>query len=288
MKQSSIAVTPGFVLLIMLGCGGNVLDSDAGTLAQGAGSGGNLTADRTMTMGGTTSIRLTPIGGAASTPVTASTGGRLTTTFASGGTMAAGVGGGQVTLLVNCKVPTAATGAFTIANGNYFKVGNYAGYGFVFISPYGGTPLICPNSSFGSSTSALCAAGVVPTDETYNTAGGFGFNLNQPTAGGDPAPSIVTPAIVSRVVVTFVNTANTDLHIQIVQLSGTTQTDYCYEAKGAVSPLTLDASDFNTMCWTTGGALWDGTGAESFQFIIPSEATANVPFDACIQSVTFL
>lgn len=274
-----ISLLGSAILLAFIGCdSGGTTNGAPGAGGSGAGTATD-TGGSSVTNGGGIN---TAVGGGAHT------GGTHAATAATGGSGNTGnTGTGTVTAAANCKTPTAETGSFTITTSNYFKVGNYAGYGFVYISPYGQTSLTCPNSSFGSTTSALCGAGVVPADTTYNNVGGFGFNLNQPTSGGDPAPAISSPSTVSQVVVTFSNTAGTDLHIQIVQLTGTTQTNYCYEAKGVSSPVTLNAAQFTTACWSSSapGTAWDGTGAESFQFIIPSQGTVDTTFDACIENV---
>lgn len=281
------------VFIFPFGCGGQVLESNSGT-------GGNLntgvTAMPDIGAGGTH-----PTNGGATTVLSTSPGGRLGIGGVSpmggwastAGASPNGCAPATATVANNCAVAFSATGSFTIANGTYFKLNNFAGYGFVYISPTSNPAdsITCPNTDFGPSTSALCGAGIVPADCAYNAVGGIGFNLNQSMAGetGSALPSN-SPAKVSTVVVTFANAANTDLHIQIVQ--NTTGSDaggtyYCYEAKGAISPLVLNASDFNTTCWTTGGTPWDGTGAQSFQFVIPSQATSPTKFDACIENVVF-
>ncbi len=285
------------VIIFTFSCGGQVLESNPGTggslytgvtIVPNIGSGGTHS-----TVGGASFVLSTSLGGRLGaggvSPMggLASTGGSSAGPRPTGGASPTGCTIPTITTANNCAIPSSATGSFTIANSNYFKAGNLAGYGFVYISPYGGPSLTCPNSSFGASATALCGAGIVPADCTYNTVGGFGLMLNQPTSGGDPSPAITSPAVVSQVVVTFVNTAGTDLHIEIVQLLDNTQTYYCYEAEGASSPLVLQASDFNTTCWTTGGTPWDGTGAEQFQFVIPSQAMSPTRFDACIENVVF-
>lgn len=310
------------VICVTTACGGKIGAVDDGTGATGSGvvggavnvggyvsvgeSGGDATAyggNVSVTVGGSAmqttggspmlAIGGAPItGGSKSTGGMVATGGAKSTTSATGGALNTNVGGattggGSAVAIstANCATPTPASGSFT-RSGNYFEVGNYAGYGYEVIGSNATNNLTCPGSSFGSSTTALCGAGTVPADSSYVAYGLFGFNLNQGVSGGgNPTPAITSPATVSQVVVTFVNTAGSDLHIQITQLSGTTQTSYCYEAKSATSPLTLKASDFNTTCWTTGGPPWDGTGAELFQFDIPSQPAVATPFDVCIENL---
>ena len=192
----------------------------------------------------------------------------------------------------NCAKPTITSGSFTVSNGNYFKLGSYAGYGYVYISPTKNSAdsVTCDNSSFGSGTlTALCGAGVVPADCNHDAVGGVGFNLAQPTSGGDPAPAVANT--VHQAVVTFTNTANTELRFQIVKFDGTTKMNYCYDATGKSSPVTIGASDFTSTCYLADsvGTAWDGASAESFQFIVPSRGLeqGQTPFDVCLQNVEF-
>ena len=267
----------------MSGLGATVL---ATLLAMGCDSGGSTLTPTTGT--DTSTGTGTGTGGSGNNSATGGKSG--VTTSSTGGTSGTAGGAGSVSVAANCGTATSATGSFTISTSNYFKVGNFAGYGFVYISPNGAPSITCTNSTFGSSTSALCGAGTVPADPDYKSVAGIGVNLNQASAGGvNSAKAISSPAKVSTVTVTFANTANTDLHIQIVQNAAGTDsggTNYCYEAKGKTSPLTLNASDFTTTCWDAApGTAWDGTGAQSFQFIIPSQAISPTPFDACIENI---
>jgi hypothetical protein len=252
-------------------------------------------------VGGTTSqdTSATATGGA----ISGSTGGAKATGGAisgsTGGTPSTSTDPSTVTATKadNCGTATAASGSFTVSgtDKNYFKVGDFGGYGFVYISPTTdpAKSVTCDAKTFGSSTSALCGAGIVPADPVYNAVGGIGFNLNQATSGGkDSAKAITTPATVGTVTITFANTAATGLHIQIVKNAAGTDSggvNYCYDAKSKDSPLTLNASEFTTTCWDPAapGDPWDGTGAQSLQFIIPSDATSPTTFDACIENVVF-
>ena len=89
------------------------------------------------------------------------------------------------------------------------------------------------------------------------------------------------------------NTAHTDLRIQIVQYvhvwAPTVGTYFCYAIAGMTSLLVLSASDFTTTCWDSAnrGTPWDGTNATGFEFIIPSQSQSPTPFDVCIQNVVF-
>jgi|GEM_PF-2591531 len=278
------SVTLVFLLFVFASC--DTAENTSPGVGGAAGTGGHRGTDTsTAATGGAN----TGTGGANAASGGAGGAGGAT------GTGGAGMDGGCATPTANkdanCALPAVVSGSFT-ASGNYFTIGDYSGYGFVYISP---TPdptnsVTCANSSFGSGTlTALCGAGTVPADCTNNAVGGVGFNLAQPKSGGDPAPAIAMT--VQQVVVTFTNTANSDLHIQIVQYDGSNQTNYCYAAKDKASPLTIGASEFTTTCYLPDdpGSPWDGTGAESFQFIVPSRTPedGDTPFDLCIQNLEF-
>lgn len=189
----------------------------------------------------------------------------------------------------NCGTPTVVSGSFTVST-NYFKVGPFAGYGFDYISPSSDATesVTCANSTFGSGKlTALCGAGIVPADCDTHAVGGVGFNLSQAKSSPNPVQPITTT--VSEVFVEFTNTAGSDLRIQVVKNDGTTTTNYCYSAKDKDSPLTIQASEFTTQCYSEDdpGEAWDGTSANSVQLIIPSRKPADgeTTFDVCLQNV---
>jgi hypothetical protein len=276
-------VVLGSSLLLAVACdsgGTTVSPSNAGgSAANNTNAGGNASVGGHTGAGGTSSANTSAA------------------TCGTGGSSAASTVVIAATKAENCGTATAASGSFSIKTSNYFQLGDYAGYGFVYISPTGYVgsdgkkSITCDNSTFGSATTALCGAGTVPADPSSNSVGGIGFNLNQTTAGGtNSAKAITTKA--STVTITFANTAVSGLHIQIVQNAAGTDTcgiNYCYNAAGQSSPLVLNASDFTTTCWDSKnpGDIWDGTGAQSFQFVIPSNADNPTPFDACIENVVF-
>ncbi len=193
----------------------------------------------------------------------------------------------------DCATASTATGSFTIKNSNYFQLGNYAGYGFVYISPTTNSAdsITCANATFGASTTSLCGAATVPADPCYNAVGGVGFNLSQATSGGKDSNKAITTTV-NNVTITFANTGATKLHIQIVKNAAGTDaggTNYCIDASGKNSPITVDANVFTTKCWDSAnpGDPWDGTGAQSVQMIVPSDATATTPFDVCLENIVF-
>jgi len=286
-------------LLFALGCGATPLGPGSSNRAGNPSTGGNFAT-------GGVSYSGPGLGGTQSS--SAGTGG----VTPSGGIVATG-GSSAITCTTpvqvsskNCGVPSTVVGNFGIDwYHDYASLDHFAGFAYVFIAP---TPnpsdtFVC-YSSFWHSTvdldtgaDALCGAGTVPADCTRNAVAGIGFNLNQPQWGygtfdngyTQPTNPIESPATVSSVTVAFVNTADSDLRIQIAQHSVSGSIYYCWDIAGMQSPLTVSASHFTTTCWDSAnpGATWDGTGAESIAFIIPSQAAKPTPFDACMQNVEF-
>ncbi len=227
--------------------------------------------------GGSGSVIGGDTGGSGNTP--APTGGSIsvhpTTT---GGSVSTGTGGGGNTT-PGCGTAPSATGSLSMSS-TYVTGSNYSGYGYAFISPsatVGGTSTNCTMGG----TKAICAGGTLPADSSNGTIAGIGLNLNQSSATGSTANNL--SITLSSVTVGFVNPGGSALRVQIVQ---GTSTYYCYDISTATSPVTLTPSQFNTACYNGSGTAWDGTNASAVQLIIPSLATANVPFAACLTSLT--
>jgi hypothetical protein len=308
-------------LLLEFGCGGEMLDSSpsnsTGTNTRGGDSAAGGVRSSGNGVGGTSYVGLPVSGGQLGRSGGLATGGFISSggVATTGGSSVVACTAPIITCADNCGVASSATGSFIPSPYyNYLSLGSFSGFAYVFISPAANsfinlqacpdyarpTPsdtLLCGTATFGASTSALCGAGIVPADCTYNAVGGIGFNLNQPQWGygtienGNTQPTnpISTPAVVSNVTVTFVNAAKSNLRIQIAQHSADAPIYYCFGIEGMQSPLTVASSKFTTTCWDSAnpGSIWDGTGAASIAFIIPSQQSTPTPFDACIQNVVF-
>jgi hypothetical protein len=313
-------------LLLVLGCGGEMLDSSPSNSTETTGRGGNFTAGGVRAsgngVGGASYVGSPVSGGQLGSSGDLATGGFIS----SGGVASTGdvatTGGSSVvactapiaTCADNCGVASNVTGHFSYLSPyrNYYMLVSFSGFAYVFISrtansvsSLGSCPdyvpanpsdtLLCGAATFGASTSAVCGAGIVPSDCTFNAVGGIGFNLNQAQWGygtaengyTQPTNPISMPAVVSNVTVTFANIAKSNLRIQIAQHSADAPTYYCFGIEGMQSPLTVASSKFTTNCWDSAspGSIWDGTGLESIALIIPSQQTTPTPFDACIQNV---
>ena len=282
-------------LLLAFACGGNPLGSSASTQTGTTSTGGNFATGGIRSSGdglGGTQTGMAGSGGMTSTGGVAATGGSSVVPCTAPAKISAN----------NCGMVSTASGSLGI-DWNYYYMGYpFQGYAYVFISP---TPnsldtLICRNIVLASSNpgyGALCGAGTVPPDCTGNTVAGIGFNLNQPQWGygtydngyTQPTNPISFPITADRVTVTFINTANSDLRVQIAQHSDSGPTYYCSDIAGMQSPVEVATSHFTKTCWNSAspGAVWDGTGAESIALIIPSQESKPTPFYACIQNVEF-
>ena len=133
------------------GCGGNTSPGDSTSIGGSSNTGLNTTGPSIT--GGSNAI-----GGATHTGGMPATGGALST----GGGFAATGGTLAITCTTtptaacadNCAVPSNAIGSFEIlctggGGCNYFMLGNYAGYGYVYISPTANSVMppdwsICP------------------------------------------------------------------------------------------------------------------------------------------------
>jgi hypothetical protein len=262
------------------------------TSTGGAHTGGARTGGTTST-GGRTSTGGTSTGGRISTGGL-STGGRLSTGgLGTGGRLSTGGTTASTTGVVACSGQTIpqSTGTLSVTN-NYVTTGTLQGFGFTWVYPANNTTTcIAPSCSstgctpaFG--TTALCAAGVVTPDTTYNSIVGIGFNFNQPTTGGT-AGSVAAPSSVTVTVTKGTGAGDSALRVQIVDSAGN---NYCVEAGRWSSGVAIPITSFSTSCWDStslGTVLTAGTQITAIDIVIPSDATANRPFADCLTGVTF-
>jgi len=170
---------------------------------------------------------------------------------------------------------------------DYVTTGSLKGYGFTWMSTISPNSCIAPvygTTGFwpASSTSALCAAGHVVADTTYQSAEGFGFNLNQ-SVTSDMLGTVAAPAYVTVSALMF----SGGEYVR-VQLSGQDGIYYCVEAGRWASGMPIPITNFNSSCWDgTGMALYAGAPISTINLVIPSDATAERPFSLCLTNVTF-
>lgn len=282
--RATFALWPAF---FALACGGQVSDLTDGVATQGGnpatGGWSAITTGGAMAMGmaGSLGFTLSPTGGS----IARATGGAPPVTT----TLANDCGGLK---------PPVAPGSLSVTSG-YVTSGLSEGYGFTWLGdesnantcvvPVCGVTGCTP--AFGAT--ALCAAGLVAADATYNSIAGVGFNLNQSSSGigapeSIPAPSKITIAasFYGDLSAFNANLGNAAARVQIADSAGIS---YCVVAGGWASGSPIDITTFNTTCWddSMGVALTSGTPIQSIHLIVPADATADRPFSFCLTGVSF-
>jgi len=255
--------------------------------ATGVGTGVNTGVNTVVNFG---------TGGAHS--INVATGGVTHTTIATGGSKAINTGvvtatGTGTTVVSGCyglTVPP-ASGTLSVAGG-YVTTGSLKGYGFTWagslnnsstcITPTCNTTGCTP--AFGSS--ALCAAGVVGLDTSYNSVVGVGFNLNQ-DAAGTVNGTVAAPAIITVVSTAYgAGVGNASIRVQISDANA--MTTWCVEAGKWTSGVPIPITSFNTACWDNSGTyLSTGAPIQAIHLVVPSEPTQARPFAFCLAGVTF-
>ena len=227
-------------------------------------------------------------GGTTATGGTEATGG----VTAAGGTRNSGGGTSSTNTLSHCSglTPPTAAGTLTISSG-YVTTGTLEGLGYTAVGMHNNsTTCVVPSCdttgcqpAFG--TSALCAAGIVTADTTYNSVVYIGFNLNQPAAGATLG-SIAAPPSITVTVVKGAGTGDSNARVIVIDASGTS---YCVDGGGWKSGVAIPISSFNTFCWdpTNGKDLVIGTRLTQLNIVVTSDATADQDFSICLTGVTF-
>lgn len=178
-----------------------------------------------------------------------------------------------------------------------FSQGVYTGY-FYSISDKldGGGSVICPEcNELGCSplSTSMCATGtagkVIGT--AYSTYWGVGlvWNLNQPvsapTCRALDAPGSVDLA--GKIITASFDAPPAAFRIQ---LDTGSPTDYlCADVSGK-STISIPAADFVDQCWTSGMRIpitaAQLASVKALRFMIPTNTSADVPFDFCITSLS--
>ena len=254
-------------------------DSGGSTAAPTSTTTGNTTNTTTSTTTGNTTNTTTSTTTGTTTHTTTTTTTGTTTTTTTGTTTGTSAGCGSAT------VPT-VTGSLSVAAGFVTAV-NLAGYGFTWngkqsnaatcITPTCDTTGCKP--AFG--TTALCGAGTVAADTTYNSITGIGMNVNQTSAGGTPGTVVVPTSVTVGANITA------GLDFARVQVANGATT-YCAEAATWAPGTPIPVASFNTTCWdpTKGTPLAAGAAIDSVHLVFPSSATVDRPFSACITNVS--
>jgi hypothetical protein len=239
-----------------------------------------------------------PAGGGATGGAGANTGGAITSTTGGAGNAGGNAPtGGSSTASSKAKcdssiTPPTGTGTLSVAAG-YVTTGTLKGYGFTWVGDKSNsTSCVTPQCdttgclpSFGAT--ALCGAGVVTMDTSYNSVVGIGFNLNQPNTGGNPVNTIPAPATVTVTTSVGSDTGDAAARVQIVGADGNS---YCVEAGkwSSGSPITI--TDFNTHCWNTAEdgavALAQAQEINAIDITVPSDSTSDRKYSICLLGVS--
>jgi cellulose 1,4-beta-cellobiosidase len=162
--------------------------------------------------------------------------------------------------------------------------------------------------------SALCTAGTVTGDPTYNQVAGVGFNLNQraaaDNAGADvdggvdgdggadvdldggatidagPAASLGFITIANSITVSVTKSGNplgnTALRLQLADVDNNF---YCF-AGTLKSDVPIPVAQLNTKCWDNSGTFaTPSTRFKRVDVIVPGNASADEPFSYCLTGV---
>jgi hypothetical protein len=139
---------------------------------------------------------------------------------------------------------------------------------------------------------ALCIAGTITADSTYNSVAGVGFALNQDVSapgsatgvdGGITPGSVTIPnSITISVEKSGENMAgNLSLRAQLIDPNGIA---YCYGGS-LTAPVAI--TKFNTKCWNNSGDFATATTPfTKVDVIVPSSAASDLGFSYCIKDVT--
>ena len=190
-------------------------------------TGGTHTGGSRAATGGAMIITAAYTGGTRPTGGTTSTGGRMSTGGAlTGGRTSTGGTSNSTSTAAACSGRTVpqSTGTLTVAS-TYVTTGTLQGYGFTWVGS-GSNSTTCITPTCGSTgcspafgTTALCAAGDVTADTTYNSIVGIGFNVNQPTTGGT-AGSVAAPSSITVAVTKGTSAGDSALRVTLVERFG--------------------------------------------------------------------
>jgi cellulose 1,4-beta-cellobiosidase len=137
--------------------------------------------------------------------------------------------------------------------------------------------------------SALCTAGTVMADPTYESVAGLGFNFSQDTEsdGGADAGSLGTIIIDQSITITVEKSGSAAGNSALrVQLTDSDNNFYCYNGQWT-SGVAIPITQFNTRCWDNSGTF--ATSSLAFKrvdILVPCSATTDEPFAYCLTNVS--
>jgi cellulose 1,4-beta-cellobiosidase len=176
------------------------------------------------------------------------------------------------------------------------------------VAPLTAEPVSC---SPAFSPTALCTAGTVTADPTYNQVAGVGFNLNQDRtvdagvpnpdgdagrdsgafdldSGTDAGPRSLGTITIGKSVAVSVTKSGTLMGNSAlrVQLTGGDGNFYCYGGR-LESGVPIPIDQFNTKCWNNSGKFANSsTPVQRLDVLVPGTSSTDEPFAFCITSVS--
>ncbi|MEO5768170.1 MAG: hypothetical protein ABIS92_07440 [Polyangia bacterium] len=202
--------------------------------------------------------------------------------FGTGGSTGFGTGGG--TIIGGGTGGAAVTpGALSIMSG-FATNGSWKGYAYT--GAFGTSATIapvCPAPCFMATPTTICAMGTVGTDPMSASGALLGWNVNQAMATTADSPPILTVATAGTGLAITLSAPVTGGRVQI-QDGAMPPKQWCANLTGASAMIPW--SMFRTECWgATGTAFAAGTPISAVQVVIPSNTTAAVPFNFCLNDL---
>jgi hypothetical protein len=242
----------------------------------GTGSGGSK--------GGATAMGGAPTAKGGTTAMGGATTGGVPGVIVTGGTLGAAgsTGAGGSATVVSCDAPWA------VGNDGFVKAkaagtGCWHGYAFASASPKATSTAMPTTFASCGAGCMLCFSGSVGA--SVEDVALIGFNLSQ--APGSSTTAMAKPTG-TGVTVSFTKTGTFPLRVQIQAKNATAATRWCYTIPDtATSPVTIPYAMFNTECWEGGaGAAYANGDIEALMLLIPGNADAATPYEACLTGVT--
>ena len=201
-----------------------------------------------------------------------------------GGTAALAGMGGTGAVAGSGMGGSAGTGSGDDITG-YFTSGTWKG--FAWTATFGTGNTVMPADFEGVKTWPVCASGTVKGVADGSNGAMVGWNLNQEKVADAPLGT-VTPGK-AGVAVSITAKVAAQLRLQIQASDGADNADHrwCAEIGTGGADIFVPYTSFNTECWPGGaGTAYDGTTPITQAIVQVPSATADVPFDFCINSIT--
>jgi len=172
-------------------------------------------------------------------------------------------------------------GDFMVA-GSYVTSGNWSGYAFSYAFPAPNSSRSPENYDSLAAGDAPCLRGVVGADSSWTTHVAVGINLDEDTEGVKGDGVVLTGSALKY---SIANPGNSILRIQFDTVADDDADGrFCVEVPAESGE--IDLADFNTACWDGSGAGYAGEPIEAVYVIVPSNNTADTPYEFCVSELS--